>query len=141
MLYHDYLKTVDGCPFCECKDRIFIDKENAFLTYARAPYHPDHLLVIPKRHVTSFFDLNEMERIDINELIKIGSEILRKLEYNNFSILVREGDSINKSVSHLHYHLIPNDRIGDLDHNGEPRQILSVEEIDILSKRVLDAIN
>jgi diadenosine tetraphosphate (Ap4A) HIT family hydrolase len=141
MFYDDYLKTVNSCPFCECKDRIFIDKENAFLTYARAPYHPDHLLVVPKRHITSFFELNEVEKTDIDELLKVGSEVLKKLGYTNFSILVREGDAINKSIPHLHYHLIPNDRIGDLDHNGEPRQILSLEEITILSKRISDIIN
>jgi diadenosine tetraphosphate (Ap4A) HIT family hydrolase len=140
MLYHDYLKTVDGCPFCECNDRIFIDKENAFLTYARAPYHPDHLLVIPKRHIVSFLEINEEERLDIDELIKVGCDILKKLKYTNFSVLVREGDAINKSVPHLHYHLIPNDRIGDLDHNGELRQILSPEEIATLSKKILDII-
>lgn len=140
MIYSEYLETVKTCPFCDCKDRIFVDREYAFLTYAKAPYHPDHLLVIPKRHVTSFFELNEAERIAINELIRIGSEVLKKLEYTNFSILVREGDAINKSVPHLHYHLIPNDRIGDLDHNGEPRQVLSPEEIVILSKRILNII-
>ena len=28
MLYHDYLKTIDSCPFCGCKDRTFIDNKN-----------------------------------------------------------------------------------------------------------------
>lgn len=140
MLYSDYLPTITKCPFCECNDRVFIDKKNAFLTYAKAPYHPDHLLVIPKRHVVSFLDITHEEKNDIDKLIKTGTKILKKLGYDNFSILVREGNSINKSVPHLHYHLIPNDRIGDLDHNGEQRQILSSEEIAILSQRILNII-
>jgi len=141
MLYDDYLQKLEICPFCESDGRIFIDKKNACLTYAKAPYHPDHLLVIPKRHVVSFFDLTEEEESDINELIELGSEILKKLEYVNFTILVREGSNANKSISHLHYHLIPNDRIGDLDHNGEPRQILSPEAIAVLSARIFKVIN
>lgn len=136
MMYDDYLQTITNCPFCEGEDRIFIDRKSAFLTYAKAPYHPDHLLVIPKRHVVSLFDLTEEEDMDIDELIELGSSLLKKLDYINFSILVREGTNVNKSIPHLHYHLIPNKRIGDLDHKGELRQILSPEEIIKLSARI-----
>lgn len=113
MLYDDYLQKLEICPFCESDGRSFIDKKSACLTYAKAPYHPDHLLVIPKRHVVSLFDLTEEEESDINELIELGSEILKKLEYVNFTILVREGSNANKSIPHLHYHLIPNGGYAD----------------------------
>jgi diadenosine tetraphosphate (Ap4A) HIT family hydrolase len=91
--------------------------------------------------VVSLFNLTTEEDADIAELIELGSDILSKLGYTNFSILVREGDNINKSIPHLHYHLIPNDRIGDLDHNGEPRQVMSLDDIAVLSDRISKAIN
>jgi len=141
MLYNDYLKKLKICPFCENEDRIFASNRHAYLTYAKAPYHPHHLLVIPKRHVTSFFEINNSENKDIDKLIEIGAKILKKLKYNNFSILVREGDNSNKSIKHLHYHLIPDDRIGDLDHQGKPRRILSTEEIKKLSKKIISIIS
>ena len=40
----------------------------------------DHLLVIPKRHVVSFFNLSAQEDKDIAALVKIGTQILKKLK-------------------------------------------------------------
>lgn len=136
MFYRSYLKKMTGCPFCKAKDRIFISKTTAYLTYSKAPYHKDHLLIIPKRHIESFFDLTKKEDEDIRQLIKIGAKILKKLKYNNFTVLVREGDDSNKSIKHLHYHLIPNNRIGDLDHLGRSRKILSEEAVKKLSLKI-----
>jgi diadenosine tetraphosphate (Ap4A) HIT family hydrolase len=137
MLYREYLKTVKVCPFCKANKRILVSNEHAYLTYARAPYHPYHLLVIPKRHFVSFFKITKAEREDIDRLIEIGAKILKKLKYNNFSVLVREGNNSSKSVGHLHYHLIPNNRIGDLDNEGVPRKILLPAEIKKLSDKII----
>lgn len=136
MLYSNYLKKLKNCPFCEVKNRILVSKEYAYLTYSIAPYHKHHLLVIPKKHVVSFFDISKNEIKDINALIKIGAKILKKLEYNNFTVLVREGDDSNKSIKHVHYHLIPSDPIGDLNNEGKPRIMLSKKEIENLSKEI-----
>ena len=136
MLYKKYLKEMTGCPFCKTKDRIFKENSQAFLTYAKAPYHPDHLLVIPKRHVTSFFDLTKEEKQKIDDLVSIGTKILKKLKYTNFTILVREGSKSNKSIPHLHYHLIPNIRMGDVDYKGKGRSILKDDEIAKLTKKI-----
>ena len=141
MLYHQYLKKLKFCPFCKSSGRIFLEREHAYLTYAKSPYHPHHLLVTPKRHLVSFFSLRPEEKKDIDELIKVGAGLLKKLKYRNFTVLVREGDQINKSIRHLHYHLIPNDRIGDLDHQGQPRKILSDEEIVSLSAQIHSLLN
>jgi diadenosine tetraphosphate (Ap4A) HIT family hydrolase len=137
MLYHDYLKNMKACSFCEANKRMLIFNEHAYLTYSKAPYHAHHLLVIPKRHVVSFFNLTVKENEDINELVKIGAQILKKLKYDNFSILVREGPKSDKSIKHLHYHLIPNHHIGDLDNKGILRKILSPEEIKKLSVKIV----
>ncbi len=136
MLYANYLEKLKICPFCQKKGRVFIKSAHAYLSYAKAPYHPHHLLVIPIRHVESFFELNTEEKNDIEILLGKAAKILKKLKYKNFTILVREGDSINKSIKHLHYHIIPNDRIGDLDHKGEKRKILNSKEIKLLSAEI-----
>jgi len=136
MLYDNYLKKMETCPFCDFENRLLASNKNAYLTYAKAPYHKHHLLVIPKKHKESFFNISANERKDIDELIKIGTKVLKKLKYNNFTILVREGDDSNKSIKHVHYHLIPADPIGDLNNVGEPRVILSKKEIEEVSKQV-----
>lgn len=130
MLYKEFLNTLDGCPFCPGKDRTIIDGAYAYLTYALAPYHKHHLLVLPKRHVESIEDLTETELEDIDRLQEEGLRILRNLNYKSISLLVREGPlNVNKSIRHTHYHVIPEIQIGDMDHYGQERRVLEENEI------------
>ncbi len=99
----------DECPFCSPqKDFIITENKSAYLTPARAPYLKDHLLVIPKRHVVMLNSLKNVEEKDIFNLLISGIKVLRK-KYPAVDVDYREGDmSISgKSVSHLHFHLVP----------------------------------
>ena len=129
MLYQDFLKELHTCPFCAEEEIKFAESEHAYLTYALAPYHPHHLLVIPKQHVLHYLDLSKDEEYEISMLIRSGVEALKRLGYQNITVLVREGVAVGKSIAHLHYHVIPNIRIGDIDHGGRERIILTPEEI------------
>jgi diadenosine tetraphosphate (Ap4A) HIT family hydrolase len=133
MLYTDYLKNLSGCPFCSVTNRILAENQEAFLTYSLAPYHEHHMLVVPKRHILKISELSESERRAIDELIMKAVRALEKLGMDHISILARDGkvtkDS-NKTVDHLHYHVVSGVRIGSIDVNGEERKIMSAEEID-----------
>lgn len=129
MKYSDFLAKDRPCPFDKPLDQErILENKHAFLTYALAPYHPDHLLVIPKRHVLKISDITDKEMQDIDDLEKKGWEILRKLGYRSVSLVVREGTDSGRTVDHIHYHIIPDIRIGDIDHNGDARRIMTVEE-------------
>ncbi len=130
MLYRDFLKSLQGCPFCEEGQRAVIEKEHAYLTYAIAPYHKHHLLVIPRRHTEIILDLSPEEVRDMESLQEEGLRLLKKLGYKNLTVLEREGDNASKSIAHLHTNLIPNVRVGDVDHEGNERRVLTEEEID-----------
>lgn len=136
MKYIDFLKDSIVCPFCSDEKIKIIENENAFLTYALAPYHPDHLLVLPKRHVEHILDLTNDEFRDINLLQEQGLNILKKLGYINMCVLVKEGDIKEKSISHTHYHLIPDIILGDFTHTGEDRAVMTEPEIESLIKRI-----
>lgn len=140
MKYTEYLKSQpkDFCPFCKDeKDRIFLDNEHALLTYAKAPYHKHHLLVVPKEHKQSFLELTGNETDSIWSLIRQGAAVLLELGYESYTVIVREGKNGAKSVEHLHYHLIPENHIGDLDHDGNTRDIMTAEE----EKEVIEEID
>jgi hypothetical protein len=58
---------------------------------------------------------------------------LKKLGMDHISILARDGKatvSSNKTVDHLHYHVVSHVRIGSIDAHGEKREVMSPEEID-----------
>lgn len=139
MLYEKFLKIRKLCPFCAAKDRIFARRKTAYLTYALAPYTKYHLLAVPKRHVISLRELHPAEEKDLANLAKFGVKILNKLKIKSATVLVRDG-GLNKSVAHLHYHIIPNHRIGDLDSRGKPRRVLTEKEIKTLAQRIRAAL-
>jgi histidine triad (HIT) family protein len=138
MLYKTFRRNLKTCPFCKPVQKAILAKNSAFLTYALAPYHPYHLLILPKRHIVSFLKLNKSEQKDIDMLIRLGITKLHKLGMHNISVLVRDGSlrGVNKSITHLHYHLIPNTQIGDVDHAGRPRVILDSKQIEKLLKKL-----
>jgi ATP adenylyltransferase len=138
MLYDDVLKTPRPCPFCSpARDNsIIIENTTAYLTYALAPYHPDHLLVIPKRHITNILDVTTAEENDIYALIQKALTALNRENYKDISVLVRDGDNTMKTVSHLHYNIIPDTRLGDIDHEDTKRIILSDAEVMDVLKRM-----
>jgi diadenosine tetraphosphate (Ap4A) HIT family hydrolase len=72
------------------------------------PINPGHLLIIPKKHVEQFSDLNNQEIKHLQDIIKkMQGQLNEKLNYSNFSIWINEGE-IN-DLKHLHIHLIPRD--------------------------------
>ena len=137
----DFLKIPRSCPFCKPKKKEILESnKTAYLTYALAPYYRDHLLVIPKRHITEILDLTDEEVMDIYQLNKAALIALKKLGYEDINILVRDGDHTMKTVKHMHYNIIPNTRLGDIDRPGESREILTQEEIDETIKRISSVI-
>ena len=143
MKYKDFLvdEKEKPCPFCatDVKEKI-IENKTAYLTFALAPYHPDHLLVVPKRHVEHILDLTDEELADIDHLEDKGWALLQKLGYKSVSFIVREGDHSGRTVTHTHYHVIPEVRLGDVDHNGDERSILDPSEIPPLVARLRKAL-
>ena len=108
MKYKDFLLSLTNCPFCNLsEEQIILENKTAQLLFANFPYTRFHLLVIPKRHSENILQIKENELRDLNSLINLGFQILDKIGYENYSLLLRNGDHSGKSVDHLHYHLLP----------------------------------
>ncbi|HEU5114357.1 MAG TPA: HIT domain-containing protein [Candidatus Paceibacterota bacterium] len=136
MIYKDYLKTVSECPFCAVKQRIIKENDRAYLTYSIAPYHPDHLLIVPKRHIEHILDVTSEEMADIDALVRKGLEALKSLGHTNMSVLAKEGDFTEKSIPHVHYHVIPDVLLETSDHLGAERRVMTEEEISSFLSRM-----
>lgn len=58
------------CPLCTLPAaRIVAQNDYALWIYDGFPISPGHSLIIPKRHVCSFFDANPSERAALLELL------------------------------------------------------------------------
>ena len=142
MLYTEYLaqSREDGCHFCNPRDRKFVENDGAYLTYGIAPYHKHHLLVIPKKHVRSFMELTREEAEQVWDIIRKASAVLLELGYESYTVIVREGKNEAKTMEHVHYHVIPDIHIGDLDHEGKERVVMTEGEIQAVSEDIENAM-
>lgn len=106
-----------GCPFCKA-DHTRIIAENA-LCYAvedSFPVTPHHTLIIPKRHVSGFFDLYQPE---LNAIHALLAQLKQRIENSDnmvrgFNVGVNSGEAAGQTIFHCHVHLIPR-RKGDID--------------------------
>jgi diadenosine tetraphosphate (Ap4A) HIT family hydrolase len=96
-----------GCELCTPEDVVV---ENA-LAYARRDNHAlsrGHVLVIPRRHVASFFDMTRDEQAAVLELLDEAKRAAQKEHRpDGYNIGVNVGAAGGQSRMHVHVHLIP----------------------------------
>jgi diadenosine tetraphosphate (Ap4A) HIT family hydrolase len=111
-----YGDRAEGCHFCQI---VGVPVGSNALSYAIRdgnPVTPLHTLIIPRRHVESFFDLYGAERNAIFALLdEMKSDIQHKDDtVEGFNIGINNGEAAGQSVPHVHVHLIPRRR-GDVE--------------------------
>ena len=115
------------CLFCSTKNEDIIEEnEFAYATFDSYPVSNHHSLIIPKRHVSEYFELSEEEVTGCNQLIK---KVKIKVENNDksikgFNIGINSGKEAGQSIMHCHIHLIPR-REGDVENpQGGVRSVI-----------------
>lgn len=124
------------CAFCTLpSSRIYGENKHAIWIRDGYPVSPGHSLVIPKRHVRSFFDISPEERLALLELLDEARVVaIREFEPDGFNIGINDGPVAGQTVPHLHIHLIPR-YLGDLpDPRGGVRWVIP-DKADYWSKR------
>jgi len=89
------------------------------------PVSSGHTLILPKRHVASFFQITDDERADLLGLLNRARDDLdRDLHPAGWNIGINDGPAAGQTVPHLHIHLIPR-HLGDReDPRGGVRWVL-----------------
>ena len=97
------------CPFCPpAPERVFHATGLVLALWDGFPVSPGHLLVIPRRHVASWFDATREEHAAILEAIEVGkSTVERDRSPDGWNLGVNIGEAAGQTVFHLHVHLIP----------------------------------
>lgn len=120
------MTTNSQCPFCHLPpERILLSNDVGWVIRDAFPVSPGHTLVIPKRHIGSFFDLTDDERNGLMALLaeaKLGTEA--EFAPAGYNIGINDGPAAGQTVPHLHIHLIPR-FAGDLpDPRGGVRWVI-----------------
>jgi diadenosine tetraphosphate (Ap4A) HIT family hydrolase len=113
------------CELCTVTD-VVLQNALAYVRYDNHALSRGHVLVVPKRHVASFFDMSTDEQIAVLQLL---GEAQRHLQLtfspDGYNIGVNVGAAAGQSRMHVHVHLIPR-YVGDVpDPSGGIRCVLS----------------
>lgn len=104
---------MSDCPFCDPVDAV-LHNELAYVRFDQYPVNPGHLLILPLRHVTTYFEASAEEKAALFELIEAGKRLLdERFSPDGYNIGINVGEVAGQTVMHLHIHLIPRYR-GDV---------------------------
>lgn len=126
----------NGSPFTRAWGEPEKDEENmllyrgrkAFIIFNKYPYNAGHLLVVPVRETNDFLSLDDGERGEMMELLRLGTEILKKgLNPAGFNIGMNLGRTAGAAIdTHLHFHIVPR-------WNGDTNFMPVLDEVRVIS--------
>lgn len=120
------MSEVNACPFCNIPaSRIIAANELAVVIRDNFPVSPGHTLIIPRRHVDSFFAIPDEEKTGLLRLLEHAkAELDRDYAPAAYNIGINDGVAAGQTVPHLHIHLIPRFHGDREDPRGGVRWVL-----------------
>jgi diadenosine tetraphosphate (Ap4A) HIT family hydrolase len=113
------------CELCTPAD-VLLQNDLAYVRFDNNALSRGHALVIPKRHVASFFDMTTAEQSAVLGLLTEAQRLIqRDHSPDGYNIGVNIGKAGGQSRMHVHVHLIPR-YAGDVaDPSGGIRCVLA----------------
>jgi len=104
---------MENCLFCKIVNKqinseIIYENDDVLVFKDINPKAPVHLLLIPKEHVSSIMEIEELGDKQVNEIFRIIAKIAKDmgLDKDGFRVVVNTGASAGQSVDHLHFHIL-----------------------------------
>ncbi len=98
-----------SCLFCDKEQLdVLFEDEVGFVIRDKFPVNEGHLLIIPHRHVSSYFDLTDHEVLGLHHLARRARGWLEKdYEPDGYNLGVNVDAAGGQTIFHVHLHLIP----------------------------------
>jgi histidine triad (HIT) family protein len=104
---------MDNCLFCKIAEgqipsKIVYQDEDVVAFEDIHPQAPHHILLIPRRHITSLGDLTEEDGPVLAALFMVVPKLAHKLglDERGYRIVTNVGPDAGQAVFHLHFHLL-----------------------------------
>ncbi|MBO4823304.1 MAG: HIT family protein [Clostridia bacterium] len=96
------------CLFCDLAKNCVAENELCYMLYDKFPVAAGHSLIIPKRHMTTVFDMTAAEWAAVGALINVAKTKIEKTHQPvGYNIKVNCGKAAGQEIMHAHIHLIP----------------------------------
>jgi len=78
------------------------------------PAAPVHVLIIPKKHITSVNEINEDNAEVVGHIFAIAAKLAKELgvDSNGYRVVTNVGTQGGQTVEHLHFHLLGGRNLG-----------------------------
>lgn len=104
------------CLFCkivskEIPSKVVLENDDFLAFHDIYPKAPVHILIIPKKHIVSFDDVDSQTMANITPFIQ---EVALKagIRENGYRLITNIGNDGLQEVKHLHFHLLGGARLG-----------------------------
>ena len=96
------------CPFCDVDRDLLGESPLALAFEDDDPVSPGHALVIPRRHVETYYGCTADEKAAIWSLVDRISAMIAVMHHpDGFSVGFNAGIAAGQTVLHAHIHVIP----------------------------------
>ncbi len=107
-----------SCIFCkiiakEIPSEVVLEDEQFLSFYDISPQAPKHILVIPKKHINSFEEVDAKTMGDMTLFIQKITKHLG-LDKDGYRLISNVGTHGCQEVPHLHFHILAGEKIGAL---------------------------
>ena len=124
--HFDIVNTrISECSFCTPKNNVILETALAYSLFDKYPISKGHTLIIPKRHVSNYFDLSLNEQIACQlNLNKLKEIIDKDYHPDGYNVGINIGNTAGQTIDHVHIHLIPRYKDDVTDPTGGVRNVI-----------------
>ena len=103
---------MDNCLFCkiargDIPSRKVYEDDEIFAFHDINPARPVHLLVIPKRHITSLASVTEADTVVLGRMLAVANQIaVDQGSTDGFRSIINTGRVGGQEVMHVHMHIV-----------------------------------
>lgn len=101
------------CLFCKIikgeieSEKVYEDKD-IYAFHDINPEAPTHILIVPKKHISTNLDIREMDKDVIGQLFLVANKLAKeeKIDSSGFRVVMNCNKDAGQAVYHIHLHLL-----------------------------------
>ena len=101
---------MDNCIFCkiakhDAPAQIEAENDSVIAFSSIAPVAEHHIVIIPKKHITSFTDLDNSNVNDLSAMVSVAQDLIVKKGISDGYKMIFNGGHYQE-IKHIHWHLL-----------------------------------
>jgi histidine triad (HIT) family protein len=115
---------LENCIFCKIisgkiPSKVVYEDEEVFAFHDINPIAPVHILIIPRKHISTLNDIGPEHRDLMGRLALVSKELARQhnIDERGYRLVINCGEEGGQEVQHLHAHLLGGRPLGGVASN------------------------